>query len=61
VVADGRRDEVLRALAQQQGGAPAKPAGPAEPAGPAANDAPRTAAAGGSAASFVADRLKGSL
>lgn len=42
VVADGRRDEVLRALAQQQGGA-AKPAA-AEPASPAANDVPARAA-----------------
>ncbi|MDH4392520.1 MAG: type I secretion system permease/ATPase [Aquabacterium sp.] len=67
VVADGRRDEVLRALAQQQGGVAAKPAAGAEPANPAANDTPQRAAAaqqrpgGGNPASFVADRLKGTL
>jgi ATP-binding cassette subfamily C protein LapB len=43
VVADGRRDEVLRALAQQQSGAAAKPAAP-EGTSPAANDVPAAAA-----------------
>jgi ATP-binding cassette subfamily C protein LapB len=52
VVADGRRDEVLRALAQQQSGVPAKPAA-ADATGPAANDPPADglarAAGGGTA------------
>ncbi|GCL64286.1 type I secretion system permease/ATPase [Pseudaquabacterium pictum] len=73
VVADGRRDEVLRALAQQQGGGATKPAAGAEPgnppASPAANDPPQRGAGGaamptraaGGPASFVADRLKGQL
>jgi ATP-binding cassette subfamily C protein LapB len=44
VVADGRRDEVLRALAQQQNGGAAKPAAGAEAASPAANDTAAAAA-----------------
>ncbi|HOB94461.1 MAG TPA: type I secretion system permease/ATPase [Aquabacterium sp.] len=60
VVADGRRDEVLRALAQQQSGAAAKPAAAPEGSSPAANDTPQRAGGGG-ASSAVADRLRGLL
>jgi ATP-binding cassette, subfamily C, bacterial LapB len=63
VVADGRRDEVLRALAQQQTQGQAQAAKSAtEPANPAANDVQARAAAtraGGGPTSFVADRLRG--
>jgi ATP-binding cassette subfamily C protein LapB len=59
VVADGRRDDVLRALAQQQ----AQPAAAsADAAGPAANDVPArsaTARPGAGPTSAVADRLRG--
>ena len=69
VVADGRRDEVLKALAQQQNAPVAKPASGAAPAdAAAANDMPQRAAAaapppgraaGGGGAAFVADRVRG--
>jgi ABC-type glutathione transport system ATPase component len=62
VVADGRRDDVLRALAQQQAQAqPGAPA-PADASAPAANDVPaRPAAARPTAGTnpAVADRVRG--
>jgi ATP-binding cassette subfamily C protein LapB len=63
VVADGRRDDMLRSLARQQAQAPTQtgPAAP-DPAGHAANDVPgRTGATrpGAGLATSVADRVRG--
>ena len=62
VVADGRRDDVLRALSQQQSQAQPGATAPTDPSAPAANDVPvRPAAARPTAGTnpAVADRVRG--